>query len=154
VRYRRGRDSARGYYDDAYDFAALADRVLRPLGSGPPFEFATAVHDLASDELVTGATAVAEPDSIVVFDCTFLQRGSLRGLWDAVVWLDCDRAAALRRGVVRDAAALGGEEAAAAAYESRYMAACELYLEQERPFDHASIVVDNTVPLSPRLVRL
>jgi uridine kinase len=31
-RYRQGKDSARGYYEDAYDFDALWQRVLTPLG--------------------------------------------------------------------------------------------------------------------------
>ena len=42
-RHRRGRTSAAGYYADAYDFAALAEHVLRPLGPG-----ATAASVLAS----------------------------------------------------------------------------------------------------------
>ncbi len=31
-RYRQGRESAQGYYDDAYDFDSLTDRVLLPSG--------------------------------------------------------------------------------------------------------------------------
>jgi len=154
IRYQQGRESARGYYDDAYDFDSLADRVLKPLGSGPPFIFATKIHDLPSDEQERDATAHAEPDSIVVFDCTFLQRGALRDLWDDVIWLDTDRTAALRRGVSRDAEDLGGEASATAAYESRYMGACDLYLAEERPTERASIVIEHTDPANPRIVRL
>lgn len=35
IRYRRGRASARGYYEDAYNFTALLQRVLLPLGPTP-----------------------------------------------------------------------------------------------------------------------
>lgn len=45
VRYRQGRDSARGYYEDAYDFESLRDFVLKPLGPGGSRSYALRVHD-------------------------------------------------------------------------------------------------------------
>ncbi|WP_344732791.1 uridine kinase [Nocardioides fonticola] len=153
VRYRQGRDSARGYYDDAYDLGALADRVLGPLGPGGSGVYATRVHDMATDAVITDETATAGPGEVVVLDCTFLQRGALRELWDVVVWLEVPREVALARGIARDAAALGGEDAARAAYESRYMAACDLYLAEERPAERADIVVDHADPERPVLLR-
>lgn len=46
-----------------------------------------------------------EHDAIVLFDCTFLQRGRLRQYWDEVIYLKADPAVARRRGIARDAAA-------------------------------------------------
>jgi uridine kinase len=152
ARRRRNPDPARGYYEDAYDFDALAERVLRPLGPGGDRRYAVAVHDLDSDE-VREEWAVAEPDAVVLFDCTFLQRGALRALWDEVVFLDGALASAQGRGVARDAAALGGEAAAQAAYDSRYMAACRLYLAEESPRERASVVVRHDDPLAPTVSR-
>lgn len=142
VRYRQGRESARGYYEDAYDLDALADRVLRPLGPGGSGVYATRVHDLTTDAVIAGETATAAPGEVVVFDCTFLQRGGLRELWDVVVWREIDRELALARGVARDADALGGAEAARAAYETRYLAACDLYVAEERPAERADVVLE------------
>lgn len=152
VRRQVADDEARGYYDHAYDLDAVVDRVLRPLGPGGSFTYATAIHDLESDAVVEGETALAEPDAVVVFDCTFLQRGAVRRWWDEVVWLEVDREVALRRGVARDAAALGGVDEATAAYERRYMAACDLYVREERPRQSATIVVDHDDPSRPRLL--
>lgn len=98
VRYRQGRASARGYYQDAYDFAALRDRVLTPLGPGGSRVCATKVHDMGSDAVVTDAVATVPRDAVVVFDCTFLQRGGLRDYWDEVIYLQVDRDVAVRRG--------------------------------------------------------
>lgn len=153
VRYRQGRDSARGYYDDAYDLDALAERVLRPLGPGGSRRYATAVHELASDAVITDAYAVAGPRTIVVFDCTFLQRGALRALWDEVIYLDAARETALARGVARDADRLGGADVATAAHDGRYLAACDLYQAEERPLERASIVIAHDDPAAPRVVR-
>lgn len=142
VRYRQGRESARGYYEDAYDLVALAERVLRPLGPDGDGVYAARVHDLATDAVIADETAMAVPGEVVVFDCTFLQRGALRDLWDVVVWLELDRELALGRGIARDADALGGVEAARAAYETRYMAACDLYVAEERPAARADVVLE------------
>ena len=152
VRYRQGRDSARGYYEDGYDFDSLRELVLVPLGGRPPFRYASRLHDLASDE-VAREFADAPRDAVVLFDATFLQRGSLRDHWDEVIFLDADLESARARGTARDAAALGGIEQARAAYESRYLAACRMYLEEENPRDRASIVVAHDDPATPSVVR-
>jgi uridine kinase len=152
IRYRQGRESARGYYEDAYDLDALRELVLLPLGPGGSLRYAEHVHDLATDE-VAQRFADAPADAIVLFAATFVQRGALRDAWDEVIWLDVPEAVATARGVARDAAALGGAEAAEAAYVSRYMAACRIYLDEETPRDRASIVLDHADPERPGIMR-
>jgi uridine kinase len=153
-RRRQGPTSARGYYEDAYDIDALVERVLVPLGPGGSREYAVRVHDLATDEVIGDETATAHEDAIVVFDATFVQRGALREHWDEVLFLDADPQAATQRGVARDSEAMGGEAAARAAYESRYAAACAIYLAEESPATRATIVVRHDDPAAPRLMRL
>ncbi|MDF2576299.1 MAG: uridine kinase [Agromyces sp.] len=151
IRYRQGRESARGYYEDAYDFDSLRDQVLQPLGPGGSREYAVRVHDLATDGVVR-EFAAAPADAIVIFAATFVQRGDLRRYWDEVVFLESSIDRAERRGIDRDAEHLGGREAAQVAYASRYMAACRLYLAEEAPRTRASIVVDHDDPLRPRVL--
>ncbi|ACQ80438.1 uridine kinase [Beutenbergia cavernae DSM 12333] len=153
-RRRQGHLSGRGYYEDAYDFDALADRVLRPLGPGGTRTYAVRVLDFASDAVIADETAHASGDAVVIFDATFLQRDELRDLWDAVVYLHADEDAALARALARDMTALGGEESARAAYESRYAAACRIYLDEQDPRRRASIVVEHTDPDRPQVERL
>lgn len=153
MRYRQGRESARGYYEDAYDFDALREHALEPLGPGGSRRYAVRVHDLATDEVVR-EFATAPADAIVVFAATFLQRGGLRDLWDEVVYLDAAIDQAQRRGIRRDADDLGGADVATRAYESRYMAACRIYLDEEDPRSRATIVVDHDDPLRPRVIEL
>ena len=148
VRYRQGRDSARGYYADGYDFDALRDLALIPLGARPPYRYATRVHDLHSDARVVDR-ATAPADAVVLFAATFLQRDGLRSHWDEVVFLDTSIEHAQERGVLRDADALGGRASAESAYRSRYMAACRIYLAEQDPCSRASIVVNHDDPESP-----
>ncbi|KQZ74869.1 uridine kinase [Nocardioides sp. Root151] len=154
VRRRQSDDQARVYYESAYDFDSLAQRVLRPLGPGGSLTYATKVHDLETDEVFNDRVATAEPDAVLVAACTFLQRGELRELWDEVIYLDTTREAAMLRGVGRDSSALGGEEQARAAYDARYMAACDIYVAEERPVERASIVVAYDDPAAPVVTRM
>ena len=151
IRYRQGSESARGYYEDAYDFDSLRDLALLPLGANGPHRYASRVHDLATDKAVR-EWAVAPVDAVVVFDATFLQRDDLRDHWDEVIYLDATMERAQERGTARDAPALGGLERAVAVYEARYMAACRIYLAEQSPRERASIVIDNDDPTHPRLL--
>lgn len=152
IRYRQRRASARGYYENAYNFTALLHQVLLPLGPDGSRVYATKVHDMLTDEIAIDATATAPDDGIVVFDCTFLQRGALRDHWDEVIYLQVSRDVGIARGAARDAAALGGIDSARQAYEDRYMAACDLYIHEEHPAEHASILVDHDDLEWPRIV--
>jgi len=152
VRYRQGRDSARGYYEDAYDFDSLRDLALIPLGPGGSRRYATRVHDLNTDDTLL-EWATAPVDAVVLFDATFLQRDNLREHWDDVVFLDANIERAQARGIARDAAALGGPEKAAQTYEARYMGACRIYLAEQNPRARATIVIEYDDPTHPKLAR-
>ena len=150
TRYRQGKESPRGYYEDAFDFESLRLLALEPLGPGGSLRYAWHVHDLETDEVLPKRADAAQ-DAIVVFDATFIQRDRLRESWDEVIFLDVPRNRAVDRGVARDTERMGGEQAARDAYEARYMAACDIYLAEQAPRTKASIVVDNEDPLLPRL---
>ncbi|HYI32714.1 MAG TPA: uridine kinase [Glaciibacter sp.] len=151
VRYRQGQDSARGYYEDAFDFEALRRLTLEPLGPGGSRQFAYHVHDLATDAVLP-KWGNAPANAIVVFDATFLQRDALRDYWDEVIFLDVLRSRAVDRGVTRDAAQPGDRQLVRDAFENRYMAACDIYLAEQNPRERASILIDNDDPLQPELL--
>ena len=54
-RYRRGRESARGYYEDAYAFEVLARDVLEPLGEGGDCRYRHRLRDLYTDQEIEDA---------------------------------------------------------------------------------------------------
>jgi len=73
--------------------------------------------------------------------------------WELSIFLAVDRAVALERAIERDAARMGGREAARARYGSRYFPGETLYLETVHPEQLADVVVENTDPDRPRLDR-
>jgi uridine kinase len=153
-RYRQGRDSALGYYADAYDFESFARLVLRPLGPGGDHRYRTAVLDLATDERVDDPSVLAPDDLVLVVDGSFLQRSDLAGHWDQVVFVDTSFEAAQARGTRRDAARLGGLEQAEKAFIQRYHAASRIYLDEVEARASASIVLRNDQVEAPVLARI
>jgi uridine kinase len=152
-RHRQGRDSSAGYYADAYDFPTFAATVLDPLGPGGDRRYRERILDLASDTAVDEPPVTAPQDAVLVVDGSFLQR-ELAGRWDEVVFVDTAFEVALDRGTRRDAAAFGGTEQAAGAFEQRYHAACRRYLAEVDPRSGATIVVGNDDVTRPVLHRI
>jgi uridine kinase len=150
-RYRRGRMSGEGYYDDAFDFAALARHVLVPLGPGGDRCYRTRIIDLASDERIEEPALEAPVDAVLILDGSFLQRPELAGLWDHLIFVNTSLAVARSRGVCRDADRLGGQAAAERAFDERYQAASRIYLDTVRPAENATLIVDNDDLTRPRL---
>jgi hypothetical protein len=71
-RYRQGRPSAKGYYDDAYDFTAFAGCVLIPLGPGGDRRCRERIIGLASDERRDEPLIETPVNAVVVVDGSFL----------------------------------------------------------------------------------
>lgn len=153
VRHRQGRSSAAGYYEDAYDLAGVRRALLDPLGPGGDLRYRTAIIDLAQDTPVDDPPQQATPTDLLVVDGSFLQKPVLAGAWDLVIYLRTSFAAAAERGAQRDAQALGGLDAARAAFRDRYHAAQHRYLAECDPEATADLVVDVEDPAHPTLVR-
>ena len=98
--------------------------------------------------------AIADPESILLVDGSFLQRDELADLWDEVVFVDTGFDEARMRGARRDAALFGGAQRAAERYRIRYHEASRIYLESLDPRSAATIVLENSDPELPVLRRI
>jgi uridine kinase len=133
VRYAKGRDSAAGFYRDSFNLDRIIDSVLSP-------------H------------AKSRGGTLLVFDGVFLGRPELRTFWDFHLYLHCDFAESIRRGVSRDlakglsGAGLTSRDELATLYRNRYVEGQILYLSECSPILNASAVVDNTDLANPKVV--
>jgi uridine kinase len=150
-RWRKGPLSAEGYYEDAYDFHAFVGNVLLPLGPDGNGHFTPRIIDLAADQPVDELPILATADAVLIVDGSFLQRAELFDHWDYRIFVNTSFDVALTRGLARDAASLGGEDAARTAYQSRYHAAARLYISDRHPAERASVILDNDDLDSPGL---
>jgi uridine kinase len=148
-RYCRGADSPEGYYEDSFDYPALCEVLLLPLGPGGGLYYRTRVFDYLADAPIAEPPRLAPPNAILLFDGVFLLRPELDDLWDVRIFVEAAFAVILQRALQRDLALFGDAETTRLRYERRYIPGQRLYLELVRPRERAEIVVDNNDPQHP-----
>jgi uridine kinase len=146
-RYRQGKLSPAGYYEDSFDLDALRTVLLDPLSPGGNRRYRTAVFDHVADEAVREPELVAPDDVALVFDGVFLLRPELAGLWDLTLYLEVAEEEIVRRALIRDGAQMGG--GVRNRYEHRYLPAQRRYRATVCPTEIADVVIDNTDPDDP-----
>ena len=90
IRYRQGRDSAIGYYEDAHDYNSFKQKLLIPLGPGGNLHYQTKSFDLAKDVYVKPELKIANMDTIFIIDGTFIFKKELCNLYDFKIFVDTD----------------------------------------------------------------
>ncbi|MFF2753320.1 hypothetical protein ACFVR1_06130 [Psychrobacillus sp. NPDC058041] len=152
IRYRQGKESAIGYYEDAHDYQSFKEKLLVPLGPNGNLYYQTISLDLEKDEYVNKVEKVATKDMILIVDGTFLFKQDLSDLFDYKIFVDSDFKIARMRGAKREERAFGSFEKAEEIFLKRYHAASKLYLEQHSPQVHANAIIQNNVLNNPTIV--
>ena len=147
-RYKRGRDSPKGYYLDSFNHEILKKQLLDPLKTGD-LRVRLKAFDYTVDEVLESPVVEVQPDVVLVFDGVFSLRPELRDYWDYSIYLYVDEEESLRRGLARNQ---GDEEEAKHRYEVRYIAGQRLYYSEADPLKHASIIIDNNDPENPLIL--
>jgi uridine kinase len=148
VRYRQGRSSPKGFFEDSYDYAQLKAVLLDPLSPGGSGRYRIAVFDHRTDSTVEAPSRLAAPGDVLVLDGIFLHRPELRGYWDYSVFLDVSFAVSVSRSAQRD----DGSPDPAAPSNQRYVRGQEIYLRSSEPRRWATVTINNDDLLAPYLV--
>jgi len=152
VRYRRGPDSAEGYYEDSFALDGLIAALLRPLGPDGSRVYRTALFDHRIDAPVDAPRYRAMPRAILLFDGVFLLRPELRPFWDYSIFVRARFDVTLARAKHRDAALLGSADEVERRYKARYIPGQQIYLDRCRPESRADLVIDNDDAAHPIIV--
>ncbi len=150
-RYRQGPDSPQGYYEDAFDYAALQDALLQPLGPTGNRRYRRAVFDFRTDTPLTTDEEHAPLDAVLLVDGVFLLRSALNHLWDYRIFVQVNFEVALRRAMERDQSLFGDAQAVQTRYLQRYIPGQQLYFQRDHPQERADVIIDNNDYASPRL---
>jgi uridine kinase len=149
LRHQRGALSPEGYYRDSFNYQALAEWLLTPLGPDGTRQYCPAVFDYRTDSETPITLKVAEVNAVLLFDGVFLLRPELTEYWDFTVFVDAAFEITLARALQRDLALFGSVEVVRKRYEQRYIPGQQLYLAECQPKERASVVVDNNDPQEP-----
>lgn len=148
-RYRRGRYCAEGCYHDTFDYDALRQALLDPLGPLGDRRYRCAVFDHHTDSALWQPVATAPADALLLFDGVFLLRPELIDWWELRIFVSASFGETLRRARTRDLALLGCVAEVERRYRERYIPAQRLYLATARPIQHADLIVYNDDPQRP-----
>jgi uridine kinase len=143
IRYRQGKESALGYYQDAHDYESFKQKLLIPLGPGGNLHYQTTSLELATDQYVKPDIQVASKDMILIVDGTFLFKKQLCDLYDFKIFVDTDFELARQRGAKREEQAFGSYEKAEEMFIKRYHAASKIYIDKHTPRFKADVVINN-----------
>ncbi|GAA1914109.1 uridine kinase [Arthrobacter gandavensis] len=148
LRHAKGRSSPEGFWEDTYNYEALQDKLLAPLGPKGDGWYSPASYDSGTDQMVEVEVVHAPSDALVVVEGMFLHRDELNSYWDASVFLDVPFTETAARMAVRNGSNPDPEHPTM----SRYVGGQRLYFDAARPWERASFVVDNSVFTSPKLI--
>jgi len=153
-RYARGEYSAQGYYDDAYDYAAIVELLLKPLsGSTFPVHCRQVSSDVRRDMPVDAPPVLVGTNAVLLFEGIFVLRDAINEYWDLRVLVDVDAATSIERAVERDAAGSGARDVIEQKYRLRYEPAWQIYIERERPESKADVIWRNEDLQNPSCTR-
>ncbi len=153
IRYQQGNLSPKGFYEDSYDYPALINNVLQPLGPYGNRQYRAATFDLQADKPKPAPLKTAPTDAILLMDGIFLLRPELLSYWDLTIHLVVDIATSASRGIARDADQIGDIALTTTRYQQRYIPGQILYHLIANPLDKADILIDNNDLEAPEIIR-
>ena len=143
VRWSRGRDSAEGFYRNSFDYPTFKRMLTEPFRTGWIGSFNLRAFDLRRDLPFEPVWSSGPRDAFLIVDGPFLNRPELRGIWNFSIWVDVAPEVASERMLARDEAS---------ANPDRYRDAQKLYLDESKPRELASAIIDNSDFDHPRRV--
>ena len=124
----------------------LADHVLRPVRRGEAVSFRPSAWEQHGRR---GSIRVPAGLDLVVVEGVGASQREVAELIDATVWVQSDFAAAEERGVARDIAqGVNGDAEETVAFWHEWMAEELRFLDRQRPWERACVVIAGTPPIS------
>ena len=149
VRYRQGRESPVGFWQDSYNYRRFQRDVLGPFAPGGSRRYRLAAHDLATDAVLDPEPRTATPGTVLVVDGLFLHRDEIVSAWDLSVFLDVPFTVTAERMALRDGTNPDPEHPSM----RRYVEAQRIYWSACTPQQRAGVLIDNHDVNAPRIIR-
>lgn len=149
IRHQRGATSPEGYYHDSFNYQALKESLLAPLGPEGSRQYVSAVFDYRTDSALQVPVQVAAVNAVLLFDGVFLLRSELTGAWDFTIFVEAAFETTAARAEQRDVVLFGSAEEVRKRYEQRYIPGQKLYFAEAHPKERAHVVLDNNDPWNP-----
>lgn len=151
TRHRQGSMSVDGYVEDSFDYLAVREKVLQPLGPGGNGWYCPEIFDHQKGEPIETDTRASTTDSILIFEGVMLFRKELIDFFDFRILIMCSEEVILERAKVRDLAHFGDLETLLEKYGKRFLPGQNRYFSESQPEQVADILFFNDDPEKPSL---
>ncbi len=151
--HRYDRLSGAGYFRNAFDYERIEQLLLAPAAAGGTGNVALCSIDPLTQVDHSESTVDIESNGVLIVDGVFAFRSEINDFWDLKIWIDVDPELSIERGVRRDTAMEGSNEAAEELHRGRYQGSERIYLVECDPIDRADIVIDNRNFEAPRPIK-
>jgi len=141
IRYQLGKESPEGFLRHALDLAALRAELLDPLGDGGSLDYRTSTYDIHALKPNLSPQLRAPASAILILDGLFLHLPDLAGCFDFTIFVTASVETCLARALRRNQEGHASLEQLARIYRDRYIPGFQMYLDQVRPQDLASVVI-------------
>lgn len=152
IRYKDGRTSPEGYFNNAYNIDGILSHLLQPIAIAPNYKYKSKIHDLKTDQILDLPWENANQNSILIVEGSFSLRKKLNSFYDFKIFLDVKPQISEDRAAVRDAHLFDSPEAARIMTRNRYLEAHKIYLNEESPKKYADIIINNNEPTNPTIL--
>jgi uridine kinase len=144
IRYQRGRNNPEGYFYDSFNYKAVRELLLDPLGTSENLQYRLSSFDHQNNTPVNAPFQPALPDAILLFDGVFLLRPELLACWDFKIFIHVDFETMLERAIIRHEQTFGPDDSVHQRNLERYIPGQKLYFRTCNPQEKADAIVDNT----------
>tara|TARA_B100000902_G_scaffold216521_1_gene205829 strand:+ start:281 stop:967 length:687 start_codon:yes stop_codon:yes gene_type:complete len=151
IRHRQGPMSVDGYVEDSFDYMAVREKVLQPLGPGGNGWYCPEIFDHQKGETVKPVTRETAVDSILLFEGVMLFREELVDFFDFRILIICSDKVILERAKVRDLPHFGDVETLLEKYGKRFLPGQKRYFSESQPEQVADLLFFNDDPEKPSL---
>ena len=143
--------SVEGYVDDSFDYVAVREKVLQPLGPDGDRRYVPEIFDHQKGDAQTIEPRDAPEDAILLFEGVMLFRKELIDFFDFRILVMCSVNVIIERAKVRDLAHFGDLETLLGKYERRFIPGQKKYLAENQPAQVADLIFFNDDPEFPSI---
>ena len=141
IRWRQGKESPEGFYQDAIDFEAIERELLSPLSENGNKQYRTSTYDVQKSKADYSELKVAQPGTILIFDGLFLQIPRLSNHWDVMIYVEASYDTCISRAKHRNQENLNSPNEIEQVYRRKYVPGFELYRKEVKPVDNADYLI-------------
>lgn len=140
VRYDEQYAAWECYYDRQWRYDYLVEEIVKPIRQGNPLSKEIELYDKEYDGYHLYQMDIPI-GSIVIIEGVFLQRKELKGVFDAMIYIDVPEEIRWQRVLARDGY-IGDSHQIQEKYENRYFPAERYYLKTCVPKENADYVIE------------